>query len=434
MPQPGDPADGPAAHPAGGAPEGPAQGALGCPAEGALDGRAAGPSLIDVVGVDAGGPGPAALEAVAAADLVVAGRRLLESLATLPRRHLVISGGLDEVLGAISAERGRVCVLASGDPGFFGILRPLAARFGPGLLRVRPALSSVAAAFAAVAVPWDDATVVSAHGRPLRDAAHVAARAVKAAVLVGPDSPPEALGPALRDAGAAHPRVVVCSQLGTPGQVVVETDLAGLSARRWDPLSVVLLLPADPVATAPGLAWGLPDDTFEHRDGMLTRSEVRAVALGKLDLPSAGVLWDVGAGSASVAIECALLRPALEVFALERDPAAAEQARTNCARHGVAVRVVEGTAPEALAGLPAPDRVFVGGGGLGVLEASVARLREGGRAVATYAALGRALAAADLLGDLVQLSAARGVRLPDGSLRLAAANPVFVVWGQPDGR
>ena len=138
------------------------------------------------------------------------------------------------------------------------------------------------------------------------------------------------------------------------------------------------------------------------------------------------MLWDVGAGSGSVALECADLAPSLDVYALERSP---KELRANA--RGTAVRVVEGDAPDALADLPDPDRVFVGGGGLDVLDAAARRLRPGGRVVASYAAIDRAAAAAEHLGHLVEVSVSRGARLPDGSFRLAAENPVFVAWG-PD--
>ena len=357
------------------------------------------------------------------ADLLVGGRRHLDGL---PGRHLVIGGDLGPVLDAINAETGRVCVLASGDPGFFGIVRALGERFGADALDVRPAPSSVSLAFARLGLPWDDAVVVSAHGRPLRAAARRAAAAAKAAVLTSPDSPPEALGKELAVLGARHRRVVVCSQVGTAQESLADTDLAGLAAGTWGPVSVVVLL--DSVETAPVLAWGAPEHEFAHRDGMITKAEVRAVALGKLGLPPAGVLWDVGAGSGSVAVECARLSPGLRVFAVDRD---VERLRSNVATHGVRVDVVEGAAPAVLAGLPDPDRAFVGGGGLDVLDAVVARLAPGGRVVAAFAALDRAAAAAQRLGHLVHVGVSRGAVLPDGGIRLAAENPVFVAWG-PD--
>jgi precorrin-6Y C5,15-methyltransferase (decarboxylating) len=359
--------------------------------------------------------------AVPAADLIVGGRRHIEGL---PGRHLVIGGDLGPVLDGIAAEPGRVCVLASGDPGFFGIVRALGERFGAGALDVRPAPSSVSLAFARLGLPWDDAVVVSAHGRPLRAAARRAAAAAKAAVLTSPDSPPEALGKELLVLGAGHRRAVVCSQLGTTQESRADTDLAGLAAGTWDPLSVVVLL--DARETAPVLAWGAPEHEFAHRDGMITKSEVRAVALGKLGLPPAGVLWDVGAGSGSVAVECARLSPGLRVFAVDRD---VERLQVNVSTHGVRVDVVEGEAPAVLATLPDPDRAFVGGGGLDVLDAVLARLAPGGRVVAAFAALDRAAAAARRLGHVVQVGVSRGAVLPDGGVRLAAENPVFVAWG-----
>ena len=362
---------------------------------------------------------------------MIGGRRHLDSLAPPGARALPIEADVAGVLDAVATEPGVVCVLASGDPGFFGIVRPLAARFGAAALEVHPAPSSVSLAFARLGVSWDDAVVVSAHGRPLAEAAAVAAGAAKAAVLVSPADPPESLGRALLAAGAAHDRVAVCSDLGTPDERVVTTDLTGLAGGRWPGLSVVVLLTGCGVPAAKTLVWGRPETCFDHRAGMVTKAEVRAVALGKLALPAAGVLWDVGAGSGSVAIECAGLAPRLAVYAVERRADDARRIRSNAAAHGVAVRVVEGDAPVALAELPEPDRAFVGGGGLDVLDAVLTRVRPGGRVVATYTAVDRAAAAAGRLGSLVEVGVARGERLPDGGIRLAAENPVFVVWG-PD--
>ena len=359
------------------------------------------------------------------ADLVVGGRRHLHGL---PGRHLVVGDDVAVVLDGIAAEPGRVCVLASGDPGFFGIVRALAERFGPAALDVRPAVSSVSLAFARVGVPWDDAVVVSAHGRPLPAAARRAAAAPKAAVLTSPEAPPEALGKELAALGARHRRAVVCSRLGTAGEQVTSVDLAGLAAGTWDPLSVVVLLDGG-VAAGPVLAWGRPEEEFAHREGMITKSEVRAVAIGKLALPPAGVLWDVGAGSGSVAVECARLSPALRVVAVERAPDQADRARANAVAHGVGVEVVEGVAPAVLARLPDPDRAFVGGGGLEVLDAVMARVVPGGRVVATFAALDRAAAAYQRLGQLVEVGVSRARPLPGGGVRLVAENPVFVAWG-----
>lgn len=391
------------------------------------------PERIVVVGIHGADmaelPKPARC-ALEKADLVVGGRRHLEALAPGAPRTLVIGGDVPSVLDAIEGEDGLVVVVASGDPGFFGMVRPLAERFGPECLEVHPAPSSVALAFARVGRCWDDAAVVSAHGRPLADAVDAALRHPKVAVLVSPESSAAALGRALIGAGCGARRATVCSRLGLEDERVVATDLAGLAAGDWDPLSVVVLLAdTDTLPTGKTLAWGRPESDFAHRDRMVTKAEVRAVALGKLELPASGVLWDVGAGSGSVAIEAAGLRPGLAVHAVERAPEDAKRIVVNAAAFGVSVSVHDGEAPSVLTALPDPDRVFVGGGGIDVLDACLARLRPGGRLIATYAAMDRAAEAYRRLGSLTQVTAARGRTLPDGGLRLEAQNPVFVVWG-----
>ena len=396
-------------------------------------------SPIAVVGVHGGHVyGPRAAEALAGADVIAGSPRQLSSTELLWRpgaETLVLASPLERALGRLTAasEVGKaVCVLASGDPGFFGIVRMLAARVGSRRLRVHPAPSAVSLAFARLGLPWDDAAVVSAHGRPLDDAV----RAVRSclhpsvAILTSPDNPPHVVAAALLAAGEpTRAEAAVATRLEDETETTTVSDLATIARGSFDPMSVLVLTGRAPHAGAPSLTWGLPEAEFDHRNGMITKAEVRAVALGKLDLPPRGVLWDVGAGSGSVGIECARHRPSLEVFAVERDRAQAERIRTNAARHRVSLAVIEGTAPGALAGLPAPDRVFVGGGGTMVLEAALARLRPGGVVVATYAIIERAAAAASLLGNLVQLSISRGVPTEGSGVRLRAENPVFVCWG-----
>ena len=387
------------------------------------------PERIAVVGVCGGEPvGKEARAAIEAASLVAGAPRHLGTLTPIGARTLPIDGPLTDVLDALERERGGVCVLASGDPGFFGIVRVLAERFGAFRLDVHPAPSSVSLAFARLGLPWDDVAVISAHGRPLAEAARRAVRHSKAAVLVAPDAPPEALGRELRALDASHGRAAVCSRLGEPDEHVDIVTLEELAAGSFDPMSVVVLLDGDGVAEVPTLEWGRPEERFAARDGLVTKAEVRAVALGKLALPHGGVVWDVGAGSGSVAIEIAAIAPWLRVVAVERRADDVRRIEANAHAHGATLEVVHGEAPGALDALPDPDRVFVGGGGIAVLDAALARLRPGGRVVATFAALDRAAAAYERLGNLAEVSVARGRPLA-GGVRLEAENPVFVVWG-----
>ena len=373
--------------------------------------------------------GRAAADALHDADVLIGSSRHFDLLpaAAAPGERVALTTPLAAVLD-LAEERHcagqRVCVLSSGDPGFFGLTRLAAARCP---VTVHPAPSSVSLAFARVGVNWDDAVVVSAHGRALGHAIETVQRHAKVAVLTSPDQTPEALGKELVAAGCGPRHVTVCAQLGEPGEAVTEGDLNELAGGTFPPLSVVVFRALEPVDVdgGPGWAWGLPDDTFSHRDGMITKAEVRAVALGKLALPPAGVLWDVGAGSGSVALECARLAPSLRVYAIERRTDDVDRLRASTAIH-----VVAGDAPGAFTGLPDPDRAFVGGGGVAVLDAVLDRLRPGGVVVATYAALDRAAAASQRLGNIVQVAVSRGAPIgPDGAIRLAAENPVFVCWG-----
>lgn len=392
---------------------------------------------------------PEALEALAHAEAVVGARRHLRlwqawrawSGVTTPAPDIFeVGADAGEAAQAVrrwSVEaRRRVCVLAAGDPGFFGIVRALLRAVDRTSLRVIPAPSSVSLAFARLGLPWDDALVVSAHGRSIDDAVQAVRTARKAAVLTSPDAPPEVVGAALLDVGAAMDLVAVCSRLGSPDERVFDLTLPELASGRFDPLSVLVLvgpggLPL--VGWEPGsgtaLAWGAPDLAYDQRARTLAKAEVRSVVLGKLALPQRGVVWDVGAGSGGVAAECAIAQPGLTVLAVEEDADAAARVSANALALGAGVHVVTGRAPEVLDTLPVPDRAFVGGGGLIVLDSVLERLRPGGLVVGAYAALDRAAAAAERLGNLVQVTVARGERLPDGGWRLAAHDPVFVAWG-----
>lgn len=412
----------------------------------------AAPAPISVVGLLGEPFGAAAQAALARATVVVGSPRQLARLADLRAglaepaepaelaelaelaEHVVLQGPLEAVMAEIGARADageRVCVLASGDPGFFGIVAGLGRRFGRERLAVHPAPSSVSMAFARIGVPWDDAVVVSAHGRPVADALD-AVHGPKVAILTSPDTPPQAVGAGLVARGHPGCDVVVVSRIGEQGEQVTTTDLDGLAAGRFDGMSVVVLLARQPGAHLTQLSWGLAEQAFDHRAGMITKAEVRAVVLSKLALPPSGVLWDVGTGSGSVAVESARLRPDLRVMAVDRRPEEVARASANARAHGVAVEAICGLAPAALAALPDPDRVFVGGGGLEVLDAALHRLRPGGVVVATYAVVDRAAAASDRLGNLVQISVARGVPAGAAGTRLAAENPVFLCWG-PSG-
>lgn len=401
---------------------------------------------ITVVGRGTGTGAPAAEDVLAGAELVVGGRRHLDAVRLPDGAERVVLGALAPALDTIEeyvVKDRPVVVLASGDPGFFGIVRALAERFGSERLDVRPGVSSVATAFARLGLTWDDAVVVSAHGRDPRTAVNVCRAHPKVAVLTGPGAGPAELGTALRHTGRV---LVVASALGDPQRERVErVTPAEAAARDWGTaVSVVLCLDETrvlgPVRTLAGpepraAGWALDEGDFAHRDSMITKFEVRALALARLGPRLGDLVWDVGAGSGSVAVECARLGAA--AVAVEKAPDGVERIRANAAAHAVDVQVVHGTAPDALADLDDdPDAVFVGGGGRelpAVVSACARRARR--TVVVAMAALDRVPAAREALTsagfecDGVLLQSSRLAPLPGDVTRLAATNPVFLLWG-----
>jgi len=394
---------------------------------------------IAVVGLDGRPPGAEVQGLLADAALVAGGRRHLEMLSVGEGRAEVLEGDLSEALARIAGIEGPVVVLASGDPGFFGIVRLLGARFGRENLLVLPGLSSVALAFARAGLSWDDAVTVSAHGRDPRRAINVCRAHPKVAVLTSPDFGPPHLVEALDGLGRTF---VVAEKLGEADERVFHGDAGNIAGMEWKDPNAVLVLDEEKVQGAKGWIssglrspgrWALPEDEFEHRNGMITKSATRAFVLSRLGPGPGDLIWDIGAGSGSVAIECA--RHGAAAIAIERDPESCARIRRNTESHNVYVQVVEGTAPEALHDLPEPDAVFVGGSGGAfeeIVKLSAVRTRRA--VVLALVTLERVFPAARLIEDcglgvettFLQTSGMKGV----GDLhRLAAESAVFVVSG-----
>jgi precorrin-6Y C5,15-methyltransferase (decarboxylating) len=376
--------------------------------------------LVAVVGIGADGwaglaePGRAA---VRAAEVLLGAPRQLELVAghTEADPRPWPSPMLPALPGILADLEGRrVCVLASGDPMVHGIGATLARLLGPDRLAVVPHPSSVSLACARLGWAVDGVEVVSAVGRPLARVRRVLAPGARLVVLSEDAATPAALAALLVDAGYGGSALTVLAQLGGPAEHRVD----GL-ARDWahapgDPLNVVAVAcVADPHAPARGEVPGLPDDAYDH-DGQLTKREVRAVTLAHLAPRPGELLWDVGAGNGSVGIEWLRAHRMCRAVAVEANVARADRIVANAEALGVpALQVVRGRAPDALAGLPAPDVVFLGGGltNPGVLDACWAALRPGGRLVANAVTLeGEAVLAAEYArrgGTLVRVAVAR---------------------------
>jgi precorrin-6Y C5,15-methyltransferase (decarboxylating) len=294
---------------------------------------------------------------------------------------------LPAVTGLPSAHAGRrVVVLASGDPMLSGVGTTLVRLLGASAVDVLPAPSSVSLACARLGWAVEETAVVTVVGRPVSLLVPHATPGRRLLVLGSDGGTPAEVAALLADRGLGASRLTVLAQLGGPGESRLEGTAAGWPHADTDPLVVTAVeVAADPGAVPLAAVPGLPDDAYEH-DGQLTKRDVRAVVLSRLGPLPGQLLWDVGAGAGSIGIEWMRVHPSSRAVAVEADAERAERIGRNAVRLGVPdLRVVHGTAPAALAGLPAPDAVFVGGGATaaGVLDACWAALPAGGRLVVT---------------------------------------------------
>jgi precorrin-6Y C5,15-methyltransferase (decarboxylating) len=416
-------------------------------------------AVLEVVGTDARGLEGLSLlwrRRLRQVDLVAAPQRLLDPLrcwvngtpGSTP--ELIPTDRPDELIARLRpalAEGKQVVVLASGDPLWFGIGRLLLQAFPTGQLRFHPAPTSLQLAFARIGRPWQDASWLSLHGRdPEPLAAELQRRPAALAVLCDPGAGgAESVRRILRASGleAAY-GCWLCERLGHPQERVLRLVPDQPTPADLDPLHLVLLVAETPATPDPARLplFGIDDGLWlQHPDqpGLMTKREVRIQLLADLDLPAAGVLWDLGAGVGSVGLEALRLRPELRLWAVERRAGAAALLAANAARLSVEpAGLVEAAAPAALAQLPDPDRVLIGGGGRdrrALLEAVLQRLRPAGVVVVPLATL-EALAelrplleTAGLQVAIRQLQVWRGTPLGDGT-RLAPLNPVLVLSGR----
>ena len=344
---------------------------------------------IEVVGVGAAGLGTLDTDArrlLDEADVVVGGDRHLDMLGERPGVRLVpwpspLLPGLRALLGEVSGRR--VVVLASGDPHVSGIGSTLVRELGTDAVRVHPAVSSVALARARMGWAAEDSEVVTLVGRDVDRLRRDVAPRARLVVLTSGEDAPSRVAALLVDEGYAASHVTVLGDLGSPAESRTDGVAASWDDRPAPRLHLVCVeCSSGPATRAPSLVPGLPDTAYEN-DGQLTKRVVRAAALAHLAPRPGDVMWDLGAGAGSVGIEFARQHPRNEVHAVERDPARAERVRRNARALGVpGLRVVEAWSADAVAALPRPDAVFVGGGATAdLLDACWTALAPGGRLV-----------------------------------------------------
>jgi len=326
-----------------------------------------------------------------------------KSLALVHRdnvKKIQIGADLASIAEHISEHDGeRIVVLATGDPLFYGVARFLCDQCGKDRFEVVPHVSSMQLAFARVKESWEEAYLTDLANQHLDHVVERIRTTEKAGLFTTDIVPPAAVGRALLDRGIDYFSAFVCENLGSPDERVTHAELTEVAEQEFAALNVMILVrkpnvPDRPIEMIGHRMFGNPDEAFLQstpKRGLLTPAEVRSIALANLDLGPTSTVWDVGAGSGAVAIEAALLAQNGRIYAIEMDVEDYQLIIANMERFGVANLVpVLGEAPSAWEKLPDPDAIFVGGAGRsvgGIVEQAFARLRPGGRLVASVASV-----------------------------------------------
>jgi precorrin-6B C5,15-methyltransferase / cobalt-precorrin-6B C5,C15-methyltransferase len=385
---------------------------------------------------------PKAREIIRVAQVLVGGRRLLDYFPE--HRGMRIPLGQDpegtlRQLPALAANK-TVVVLASGDPNFYGVGPLVVKVLGAEQVVIHPNLTAVQIACARLKLSWQDATIISLHGRAWELLDEVVGKPGPLIIYTDPGHTPAAIARVLLRHGLVRARCCVLEDLGQETERITWLSLAEAQEQDFSPLNLVVVLPepGERGHVGPPLHLGLPEAALTHHAGLFTKAEIRAVALAKLRLLPGQVLWDVGAGSGSVGLEASLLLPGGQIFAVERHPERAAQIAANRDKFGVQnLEVVCAPAPLGLASLPDPHRVFVGGGGpevAAIIQEAMHRLTPGGRVVATAALLETLEAARQVLAgagwqvEVIQVQVSRSHPLAGGTA-LQALNPVWIITG-----
>ena len=332
------------------------------------------------------------INAIARAQVLAGGERHLGFFPQFKGERIVLKNGVKQALERIAllADEHNVCILASGDPLFFGVGSLVIQMLGTKHVQILPQPTSMQWAFAKAGLKWDDATFISLHGRRLAGLLTRLRRVRKAGLFTDEENTPAHIAELLLDHDDTAWRVWLCENLAGPDERVREFTVPELAAcDDIRPLNVLILQRTGPAWRVPPSIPFIHEDQFAKRmpkKGLITKREIRLLSLAAMEIRSDSVIWDIGAGSGSVAIEAAMLANEGRVYAIEADPEGVAICRDNLHQHRVDnVEVIEGRAPDALANLEAPDAVFVGGskGSMEeILEVVIDRLYPGGRLVA----------------------------------------------------
>lgn len=390
-----------------------------------------------LIGVGLGNPNTMTIEArnaVEESPVLIGAPRLLEPWMQKQTIPLIAAAEIAKTIDGLETDC--AAVLLSGDVGFYSGAKNLYPLLKAHEVITIPGISSVQYLCAKCRVPWQDVHLISAHGRAHNAVGEIQSHE-RCFVLTGGAYRAGDLCREMADRGLADAEITVGERLSYPEERIVHGLAGELAGQEFDSLSAVLVRNPHPI-TGTFAAPSLDDDAFSRGKVPMTKAEIRALVIAKLHIRHSHTVWDVGAGTGSVSVECALAAREGSVYAVERKPEAMALIEENREQFGLTnLTVVPGTAPEALAELPAPDRVFLGGtaGNLEQILRLVLEKNPAARVVATAVTVETVsqtldcFARQNLLTEAVQVAVTR-TRQVGAYHMMEAQNPVWVISGE----
>ena len=336
-----------------------------------------------------------ALGLIEGAGALIGGRRHLACFPEFQGKKIVIGSDLNKIIKVLTPHSSLLTphyavVLATGDPNFFGIADFIIKKIGRELVEIIPNVSAMQEAFARIKENWNDARFLSVHGRNAVRSSESGVRSKnlvtdivdelvcyeKVGIFTDPENTPARIAKALLNKDIDNYKAYVCEDLGTEQERVTAGSLKQIIKKRFSPLNVMVLIrsqesgvrsqrerlrtPNSELRTL----FGIPDSSFSHSNGMITKEEIRVIAISKLKLKNNSIVWDIGAGCGSISIEAALLARKGKIFAIEKEKSRVIHIEKNKKRFAISnLEIIHRNAPDCLKELPLPDAVFIGGGG-----------------------------------------------------------------------
>jgi len=379
-------------------------------------------------------------------DVLVGGKRHLSMFVDQNKEMIKITGHLKPMIDQIKleAQHKKIVVLASGDPLYHGIGSTLLRYFEKDDINIHTNITSFSAAFAAIKEPWNDAKLISFHGKQHKNFSFsMISKESKVAFLTDLKNNPQFIAKGLIDQGLFNFKFCVLENIGHPEEEIITwcDSLSKVNEKTFSQPNIVILIHQinDRANISHETYLGMNDSLFKHSKGLITKSEIRSISLSKLKLMKKDhLLWDIGSGSGSVGIEASFQIPWGQVIAIEKQSNRISDIIINIKNFNCSnIKVVNATFPEGIEELKTPDRIFIGGGGKElkqIIDLSCERLSPYGIVVINTVLLQNLDIALAVLKkhlfnpEVIQVQVSRSKKMPYGD-RFEALNPVWIISG-----